>query len=146
MDSLIKTLPAVLRAAGDSELVAEAACFAAWNHTVGEGLRNNVVPLAFEQRTLVVAVRDSIWQRQLKSMVGQLISRVNAVLGQQLVKTIEFRIQPESIAKAELEKPDSNKTMPAVPEELLFAAGRISDPKLRRAFLGAAGKRLLDDR
>jgi hypothetical protein len=141
MDSLIKTLPAVLRAAGDSELVAEAACFAAWNHTIGEGLRNNVAPIAFEQRTLVVAVRDSIWQRQLATMLGQLIARVNFVLGQQLVKTIELRIQPESIKAAERHHPAMNETR-VVPEELLFAANRISDPNLRRAFLGAAAKRI----
>ena len=144
MDSLIKTLPAVLRAAGDSDLVRQASCFAAWNHTIGEGLRKNVAPLKLEERTLVIAVRDAIWQRQLKTMIGQLIARVNSILGQPLLATIELRIQPYSIPNIEPMK-ESAILPSSVPEELLFAANRISDPQLRRAFLKAAGK-MMDDR
>ncbi len=137
MDQLIKTLPIIMRAAGDSDEVAQAACFAAWNHAVGEGLRNNVVPMRLDERKLVVAVRDAIWQRQLKSMIGQLISRINHVLGQPLVSSIELLIRPELILSAAPVK--QVRDMDDVPEELLFAAGKINDPDLRRAFLGAAG-------
>lgn len=137
MEQLIKTLPLIMRAAGDSAEVAQAACFAAWNHTVGEGLRNNVVPMRLDERKLFVAVRDAIWQRQLKSMIGQLISRINHVLGQPLVSSIELLIQPELIRSTDEQKPA--RDMPEIPQELVFAAGKITDPELRRAFLGAAG-------
>ncbi len=135
-----------MRAAGDSDEVAQAACFAAWNHAVGEGLRNNVVPMRLAERKLIVAVRDAIWQRQLKSMIGQLISRVNHVLGQPLLSSIELTIQPELIRSADAERKPSRE-MHEAPTELLFAARKITDPDLRRAFLGAAGSCLarLDD-
>ncbi len=137
MDQFIKALPVIMRDAGDSGEVAEAACFAAWNHAVGEGLRNNVMPMRLEERKLVVAVHDAIWQRQLKSMIGQLVSRVNNVLGQPFLKSVELQIRPELIRKSDAErKPVHN--MHDIPQELLFAARKITDPELRRALLGAA--------
>ena len=39
MNQLIKSLPNVLRAANDSEEVAEAAAIAAWKHAAGDGLK-----------------------------------------------------------------------------------------------------------
>ncbi|MGH9883425.1 MAG: DciA family protein, partial [Pyrinomonadaceae bacterium] len=81
MEHLIKSLPAIMRAAANSGEVTEAACIAAWNHAVGEGLRNNAIPIEFRDRRLIVAVADRIWQRQLQTMLGQLLYRLNAVLG-----------------------------------------------------------------
>ena len=71
MESLIKTLPAILTAAGPAAEVAEAACFAAWKHAVGDGLSAHAVPVKLENQTLVVAVADNIWQKQLEQMRPQ---------------------------------------------------------------------------
>jgi predicted nucleic acid-binding Zn ribbon protein len=92
MEGLIKTLPAVVRASGNAPEVIEAAAFAAWKHAAGENLKSHAVPLALEDRTLKVAVADAIWQRQLHLMRGQLLFRVNSLLGQPLVGAIEFVI------------------------------------------------------
>ena len=97
MESLIKTLPAILQAAGDSAEVVEAACMAAWKHAAGDGLRDHAVPLSCNDQTLVVGVGDATWQRQLQSLKSQLLVRVNSILGQQLVKDIEFRVAPECL-------------------------------------------------
>src|SRR6185369_12273196 len=98
MNQLIKSLPAVLRASGNAEEVAQAAAVAAWKHAAGDGLKNHAVPLRLEDRTLIVAVADRIWQRQLHAMRGQMMFRVNSILGQPIVSTIEFVIDPK-IAK-----------------------------------------------
>src|SRR5215208_4310967 len=90
MNQLIKSLPAVLRAAGDSHEVAEAAAIAAWKHAAGEGLKEHALPLKLEDRTLTVSVADPIWQRQLQLMRGQLLYRINTILGQPIVGAIEF--------------------------------------------------------
>ena len=95
MESLIKTLPAILQVAGDSAEVVEAACIAAWKHAAGDGLRDHAVPLSFSDQTLVVGIGDATWQRQLQSLKGQLLFRMNSILGQQLVKEIEFRISEQ---------------------------------------------------
>jgi|SRR5882672_2396036 len=112
MDQLIKTLPAILKAAGASEEVAEAACIAAWRHAVGEGLSSHAVPIRFHNQTLVVAVGDNIWKKQLEQMRGQLLFKLNAVLGQPLVKSIELRVDPQiltrpNVLKSEFRIPNS---------------------------------------
>jgi len=92
MEGLIKSLPAVLRASGNAPEVIEAAVIAAWKHTAGDGLKEHAVPLGLEDRTLRIAVADAIWQRQLHTMRGSMLFRVNTLLGQPLVSSIEFII------------------------------------------------------
>ena len=141
MERLIKTLPTILKASGAPEEVAEAACLAAWKHAVGEGLSSHAVPVQLLNSTLVVAVADNIWKKQLEQMRGQLLFRLNSVLGQALVKSIEMRVDPKRIELARA-KPSGTSTDKEsnyeVPAELLSAAAAIEDVDLRRAFLGAA--------
>lgn len=140
MDNLIRSLPAILAATGASGEVAEAACLAAWKHSIGEGLSSQTVPLKLENQILVVAVADVIWQKQLQQMRGQLLSRLNFVLGQPIVKSIDFRIDAQRVAKsrAPAHKEALEQEHYNVPTELLSAVAGIADPDLRRAFLGAA--------
>ena len=139
MNQLIKSLPGVLRAAGDSAEVAEAAAIAAWKHAAGDGLKDHTVPLRLEQRTLRVAVVDAIWQKQLHSMRGQLLFRVNSILGQPVVSAIEFEINPK-LFKARTEQPSQPEELldNEVPLELWSAANAIQDKELRKNFLKTA--------
>jgi len=139
MDALIKSLPNVLRATGDSTEVKEAAAIAAWKHAAGEGLRNHAVATKLEGNTLVVEVRDAIWQKQLATMKSQLLFRVNSVLGQTLLQNIEFRVNPKAVSVAQLEKAESAEILDnEVPIELWSAASAIEDKQLRQKFLKAA--------
>ena len=141
MERLIKTLPAILKASGAPEEVAEAACIAAWKHAVGDGLSSHAIPVQLENSKLVVAVADNIWKKQLEHMRGQLLYRLNSVLGQALVKSIELRVDPKRIELARATPAATSKDKELnyeVPAELLSAAAAIEDVDLRRAFLGAA--------
>jgi hypothetical protein len=140
MDELIKTFPKLLRSVGDSKELAEAAAMAAWKHAAGDGLRTQAVPIALEGKTLVVAVADAVWQKQLGAMKGQLLFRINTILGQPLVSQIELRIDsrisgtralPAIVGK---EQAVDNE----VPLELWSAANAIQDKQLRQTFLKAA--------
>jgi hypothetical protein len=139
MNQLIKSLPGVLRAAGDSTEVVEAAAIAAWKHAAGDGLKEHAVPLKLENRMLTVAVADAIWKKQLTSMRGQLLFRVNSILGKSLVGALDFVVDP-TVAKshvdqtAQPEEPLDNE----VPLELWSAANAIQDKELRRKFLKTA--------
>jgi predicted nucleic acid-binding Zn ribbon protein len=136
METFIKVLPAVIEAAGASEDVLEAACLAAWKHEVGETLSARAQPEKLRDSTLVVAVEDAVWQRQLEQMRDQFLFRLNKVLGKRVVRVLEFRIAPEKFA---VQKPAGDKsTTRSIPIELVSAAASIEDPALRRAFLGAA--------
>lgn len=142
MDSLIKTLPKILQAAGDSPEVAEAACIAAWKHAAGEGLRDHAVPLRLSRKTLVIAVADTTWQKQMQSLSGQLLFRLNSILGQPLVTFVDFRVDPKAVANArgpQYAIRTNREVDPAtVSAELVTAAAAIKDKDLRRTFLGAA--------
>jgi hypothetical protein len=139
MNQLIKSLPTILRAAADSEEVAEAAAIAAWKHAVGDGLKGHAVPVKLENRTLTVSVADVIWQKQLRSMRGQLMFRVNTILGQPIVGAIEFVIDPKlALAQAEQRKPQEEPIDKEVPLELWSAANAIHDKELRKSFLKTA--------
>jgi len=139
MNQLIKSLPGVLRAAGDSAEVAEAAALAAWKHAAGEGLKEHAVPLKLENRTLTIAVADAIWQKQLNSMRAQLLFRVNSILGKPLVGALDFVVDPK------ITKPLADETAQReelldneVPLELWSAANAIHDKELRKKFLKTA--------
>jgi hypothetical protein len=139
MNQLIKSLPTILRAAGDSEEVAEAAAIAAWKHAAGDGLKGHAVPVKLENRTLTVSVADVIWQKQLHSMRGQLLFRVNTILGQPIVGAIEFVVDPKlAITQAEQQKPQEEQLDNEVPLELWAAANAIHDKELRKSFLKTA--------
>ena len=140
MESLIKALPALLKSSHAPEEVAEAACVAMWKHAVGEALSAHAVPIELREQRLTLAVEDNLWKRQLEQMRGQLLSRLNYVLGQGMVKSIELRVDPKQVAASrtvavERKKEDGEREVPA---ELVGVAAAIEDVSLRRAFLGAA--------
>ncbi len=146
MEDLFQSLPKLLRAAGESEEVLEAASFAAWRRVAGEALRGCAVPFRLYRKTLVVAVPDSAWQRQLEAISGQLLFRLNSVLGQALVTYIEFRVDQKTVseerarlrqAEIDLERHQRRALQQARP--LSQAAAAIRDEGLRRRFLLAAG-------
>lgn len=147
MDDLIRTLPKLLRAAGETEEVLEAAALVAWRRVAGEGLRVQAVPFRLYRKTLIVAVLDATWQKQLEAMSGQLLFRLNSLLGQAVVTYIEFRIDPKTVRaeRARLQVRETNRleqerrALQSINGEIATAADAIHDDDLRRKFLLAAG-------
>ena len=147
MDDLIRTLPKLLRAAGEMEEITEAAAIIAWRRVAGTALRGQAVPFRLYRKTLVVAVADTTWQKQLEAMSGQLLFRLNSLLGQAVVTFIEFRIDPKTVraerATAEVQETNrieqERRALRSVSGEISTAATAIHDEDLRRRFLLAAG-------
>jgi len=139
MDELIKALPKVLRAVGNSPELLEPAAIAAWKHTAGEGLRHHAIATKLDGSVLVIVVRDGIWQNQLSQMKRALVHRVNSVLEQKFVKDIELRVDPTMFAPAQPIEPQRSELLEnEVPIELWSAANAIEDKQLRQKFLEAA--------
>ena len=146
MDDLIRALPSLLRAAGDAEEVAEAAAMVAWRRVAGEALRGQAVPFRLHRKLLVVAVPDTAWQKQLERISGQLIFRLNSLLGQAVVTYIEFRVDAATVraerarlGRTEFDRADHERRALRHSQQLAGAAGAIRDEDLRRRFLLAAG-------
>jgi hypothetical protein len=146
MDDLIRALPNLLRAAGYAEEITEAAAIVAWRRVAGAALRGQAVPCRLHRKLLVVAVPDTAWQKQLEAMSGQLIFRLNSLLGQAVVTYVEFRVDPAAV-RAERARIGQRDVDHALQErraldnarQLAEAADAIKDEDLRRRFLLAAG-------
>jgi hypothetical protein len=141
MTDLLKLLPILLRKAGDSEEARQQAVFAAWIGAVGVQLRQFSSPLRLERKTLIVAVTNSTWQTQLHKMRGQILFKLNSLLGVPTVTTLEFVINPDMIKQALQQPPQVNFIAPEKYEQSLRQeAEAIPNPELRDAFLRAAAK------
>jgi hypothetical protein len=137
MEEFIKALPTLLRSIGDDPDVATAAAITAWKRAAGDGLRQHAVPMSLNEGTLVVAVADAVWQKQLRAMSDELIYKTNSILGQRVVKAIELIIDP-AIVKPRTAGSTKQTTSDDVPLEVLSAANAISDKQLRQTFIKAA--------
>lgn len=140
MIDVARLLPKLMNATGANPEMAEIAVKLAWTRAAGDGLRRHAIPFRLFRQTLVVSVADIIWQRQMQSMSTELISRINNLLGREVVEDIEFRIDPATVeqVRANSQPPLRDQTREPIPEELIAAASEIADQDLRERFIRAA--------
>ena len=148
MQDLFRTLPKLLREFDDSEEVREAVIFAAWRRVAGKSLCEHSVPYSLIDKHLIVAVKDKMWKRHLeKELAGQMIFKLNSILGRAEVTFIEFRIDEEAISKQARAARNLNISDEEIAEfaldevspKLRHRASKIKDDELRYQFLLAAG-------
>ncbi len=147
MEDLFRSLPKLLKEFEDTDEVREAVAFAAWRKIAGEALGEHTVPFRLFNKHLIVSVADKTWKRHLETLSGQMIFKINSVLGQAVVTFIEFRIDEEAIRQeragfsnstlsdSELEEVALEEVTP----KLRHSADSIKDDNLRYQFLLAAG-------
>jgi hypothetical protein len=142
MIDVARLLPKLLNATGANPEMAEIAAKIAWTRAAGDGLRRHAIPFRLFRKTLVVSVADIIWQKQMQSMSAELISRINKLLGREVIEDIEFRIDPTTVeqvrANSQTRRGSQDKAREPVPAELISAAGEIADEDLRERFIRAA--------
>ena len=153
MNEIFAALPALLREYSDSDEIRRAVAFAAWRRVAGGQLVDHTAPLALEGERLIVAVSDRSWQRNLESLAGEMIFRLNAKAATKLVGFIEFKIDQaavKSVRGTSIGALREIEALDEITEPLRLAADGIEDDSMRRAFLFAAGsclareKRLAD--
>ncbi len=147
MNELFRALPALIKQFDDNENVREAVTFAAWRKIAGESLSPHAIPLNLNQKHLTIAVSSEMWKKHLQSLSGQMIFKINSVLGQAIVTFIEFRVDEKTIetARAKNNKPTLSDeeleelALNEVTPKMRRAADSIKDDNLRYQFLLAAG-------
>lgn len=65
---------------------------AAWPAAVGKRLAARTGPVRLFGTKLVVEVEDTVWQRQLLTLTPQILPKLKAILGPEMVMHLEFRI------------------------------------------------------
>jgi len=142
MQDILKLLPNLLRLAQNNDDVCEGASFVAWRVTVGEAISRISLPCRLSRKTLTVAVMDETWRKQLEQMSGQILFKLNGLLGAVMVTGLEFHIDPEAVIASQpvsMQKHFENST---TDPELIASAEKIKDLELRAHFLKTATKYL----
>ncbi len=76
----------------NAKLAPEEFAEAVWPAAVGARLAKRTGPVRLYGRQMVVEVEDAIWQRQLTTMSGQILTKLQGLSGPGMVESIEFRI------------------------------------------------------
>lgn len=111
----------------------EALARAAWPVAVGKRLANRALAVGLVRDRLIVEVDDAIWQKQLFHLEGQILKRLREVIGDDLIRQIEFRI---SIAR----RPPQLATQAAPAVKSIDEADQIEDLVLRTVYKQARKK------
>jgi hypothetical protein len=130
-------LPKILERAGNNRELSEAAAIIAWKRVAGEGLARHAKPTGLRDTTLTVEVADEVWKKQLHRMSAELLSRLNKLLKREVVKTIDFRVNP-ALAKRSTRGSDQIRNRASLPTNIISSADGIQDPELRERFIRAA--------
>ena|SRR6476620_5147501 len=142
MQDLFRTLPVILEKFGDDASVRQTVVFAAWKRAAGDMLTGHTVPVSCEEKRLTVAVSGKAWKRHLEDLSGELIFKINRLIGSETVTFIAFIEDPDTVKSAnqrpEFEDPFESAEAEITPE-LRQAANAIQDMDMRRKFLLAAG-------
>jgi hypothetical protein len=159
VNELFRALPALLSQFEANEDLRTAVVFAAWRKIAGASLRRQTAPAELAGTTLVIAVAEDNWKRHLEHLAGQMIFRINSVLGRTLVTFIDFRVNETLVTdeRRRVSGPDTadstnvDEALAEVSEAMERSAAAIADEDLRYRFLLAAGsclarKRRLQDK
>jgi len=116
---------------GDS-VPAEELARAAWTAVIGKRLASHAWAKSLVRGNLIVEVEDGIWQRQLFHLRLQILPRLCEILGNGIVRELEFRV-------ATPRRPPQPALSSRAAETADEADG-IADPVLRRVYRQARQK------
>jgi hypothetical protein len=113
-------------------LTEEQLAMAAWRRAVGKKVAQQSKPIGLVRDRLIVEVADAVWKSQLMTLQGQVLKRMEEVLGSRIVGQLEFRVAPPRREPARVEHHDHR----ASDDE----ADSILDPSFRSIYLASRRK------
>lgn len=141
MKPLTTLFPVLLRQFGTGGPWPEQVAAALWKEIVGEHLARRTRPVKISRSKLVVLVPSRAWKRQLGALRGEIVSRLNQVLGTGIAR-VEFRID-STVEQAPRKPPPAPPKRTLTPVDLPLQG--IADEELR-ARIQAAAAACLDRR
>ena len=136
MNELSSLLPGFLRQLHFSEELTGELVIALWKNVVGETLAQNARPLRMRESTLVLTVSSEAWKKELFSLRFEILKRLERLLGNSKVASLELRVDPwmTAVSAPAVEQPPSQPAEQSAGLPL----DSISDPELRRSLAAAA--------
>lgn len=107
-----------------------------WDAAVGVQIAAKARPAGFRDGVLTVAVSNAPWMQQLNFLKKGLIDKLNATLGEELVREIYLRAgRSAQPGQAPVRPKKSARPLTAEEQERIDReTSEISDPELREAF------------
>lgn len=147
MEDLFRALPKLLKEFEETDEIREAVTLAAWRRVAGQSLCEHAVPFRLYNKHLIVAVANNTWKKHLEHLSGQMIFKLNSLLGQAVVTFIEFRVDEATVLqeRAKNKQPTISReqqeeiALEEITPKMRGAADAIKDDNLRYQFLIAAG-------
>jgi len=129
-------LSKLLRGTPAEKRLKEGRIWMVWEQAVGSRIASHASPAAFRDGTLTLNVDSAPWLQQLTYLKRELIAKVNAELGEELVKELYMKggkVTPPAPA----EKPKEAKRRELSDAERTWIseqAESVGDPELRAVF------------
>ena len=86
---LADALAAVSRRRGWARRLEEAQVHDVWEQVAGADLARHVTPVRLHGGVLVLRASSTVWATQVRYLAGDLIPRLNAALGQDLIERVK---------------------------------------------------------
>jgi len=117
-----------------AKLAPEEFAEAVWPAAVGKRLAQRTGPVKLYGRKMVVDVEDALWQKQLATMSGQILTKLQLLAGPGMIDSIEFRVGiPRRGPRV------------ALPFDVDDRADGISDPIFRQLYLASRAESERDE-
>jgi hypothetical protein len=104
---------------------------AVWPAAVGKAIAARTTRLTLVRQTLVVEVEDSVWQKQLFTLRGQILDRLRRVTASDVVQDVEFRVAVKRRQPQRAETRESPAAQTATPYD---EADSIQDAVLKKVY------------
>jgi hypothetical protein len=117
-----------------------------WDKAVGKQIANRARPVNFRDGTLTVAVSSAPWMQQLSFMKKGIMEKLNAVLGEEIVRDIYLKAgnTDRAVKKPPPEKLPKRELTPVEKQRIAEQTDSVTDPELRQALKGLLARHLAD--
>ena len=89
-----EALDALVRRLGGPGATPLTRLFDRWSELVGPAASDHCRPVSLSRGTLVVAVDEPVWASHLRLGTGDLLARVEQVVGRGVAERVEVRVRP----------------------------------------------------
>ncbi len=140
MENFANSFPVLRGLLGNTDEIRLALLSAAWKKAAGGPLEKRTAIHRFSDGKLTIAVENKSWQRNLKEYTTELLFKLNSLMAERTVETIEFVVAPELLVGS---PNDRSKAQPVdepveLPSDLLRSLDKIESKELREQILATA--------